>query len=77
MAGGKSTPKKDKKIKVSGGQFVKTGTILARGVSSYKAGKNVRGVNTLLAHCDGEISFTKKKTPKGSVKTFINILPKK
>ena len=39
MAGGKSTPKKDKKIKVAGGESVKIGKILVRGVDEYKAGK--------------------------------------
>jgi ribosomal protein L27 len=75
MAGGKSTPKKDKKIKVSGGQAVKTGEILVRGVDSYKAGKNVKGSGTLYALCPGKIGFTRKKSPRGSVKTYINVIP--
>ncbi|HOU35861.1 MAG TPA: 50S ribosomal protein L27 [Candidatus Omnitrophota bacterium] len=75
MAGGKSTPKKDKKIKVSGGQLVKTGEILARGVDSYKAGANVKGTGTLYALCPGKILFSRKKSPRGSVKTYINIVP--
>lgn len=75
MAGGKSTPKKDKKIKVSGGQLVKTGEILARGVDSYKAGVNVKGTGTLYALCPGKIRFSRKKSPRGAVKTYINIVP--
>ncbi|MDD4940376.1 MAG: 50S ribosomal protein L27 [Candidatus Omnitrophica bacterium] len=75
MAGGKSTPKKDKKIKVSGGQLVKTGELLCRGVDSYKAGINVKGTGTLYALCPGTIRFSKKKSPRGSVKTYINIVP--
>ena len=38
MAGGFSTPKKDKAAKVSGGQSVKIGQILIRCVDTYKAG---------------------------------------
>ena len=75
MAGGKSTPKKDKKIKVSGGQLVKTGELLVRGVDSYKAGKNVKGTGTLFALCPGRVQFSKKKSPRGSVKTYINVVP--
>jgi ribosomal protein L27 len=75
MAGGKSTPKKDKAIKVSCGQLVKTGEILCRGVSAYKAGANVRGLATLCALCSGKIYFTRKKTSHGKFRTFINISP--
>ncbi len=75
MAGGKSRPKKDKMLKVSNGQLVKTGEILIRGFSTYKAGKNVKGLDPLFALCLGKIYFTKKKTSHGKVRTFINILP--
>ena len=37
MTGGFSTPKKDKALKVSDGQLVKTGQILCRGIPTYKA----------------------------------------
>jgi len=77
MAGGKSTPKKDKALKVSGNQAVLNGQILVRGIPSYKAGSNTRGIGTIYALCAGKIRFTKKKTSKGSVKTFINVLPDK
>ncbi len=75
MAGGFSTPKKDKAIKVSSGQTVKTGTILVRGVATYKGGFNVKGLGTLYALCPGKVYFTKKKTSHGKVRTFINIAP--
>ncbi len=75
MAGGFSTPKKDKAIKVSSGSTVKTGQILSRGLSTYKAGVNVKGIATLHALCPGKIYFTKKKTSHGKVRTFINIQP--
>lgn len=76
MAGGKSTPKKDKAMKVSGGQSVRKGEILVRGISSYKAGQNVKGRSTLYALCPGKVYFTKKKIGQASVKTFIGVLPK-
>lgn len=75
MTGGFSTPKKDKSIKVSGGQAVKTGQILIRGIDTYKPGKNVRGRGALHALCGGKVYFTRKKTSRGRVRTFINVLP--
>ena len=75
MIGGFSTPKKDKMLKASQGQLVKTGAILSRGVSTYKAGKNVVGVGTIYATCSGKVCFSRKKTPRGKFRTFINILP--
>jgi ribosomal protein L27 len=74
MAGGKSTPKKDKCVKVAGGESVIKGKILVRGVPSYKAGRNVLGQGTLFAACDGKVAFTKKKVQK-TVKTYINVIP--
>jgi ribosomal protein L27 len=75
MAGGFSTPKKDEQLKVSGGQAVKTAQILVRGINTYKAGKNVKGAGTLFAACTGKVYFTRKKTPHGKLRTFINVLP--
>lgn len=75
MVGGKATPKKDKALKVSNGQLVKTGEILARGMNAYKAGINARGEGVVFALCSGAVYFTKKKTPHGRVRTFINIKP--
>ncbi|OGX17942.1 MAG: hypothetical protein A3K83_02145 [Omnitrophica WOR_2 bacterium RBG_13_44_8b] len=74
MTGGFSTPKKDRAVKVSAGNIVKTGQILSRGLSTYKAGINVKGIATLHALCPGKIYFTRKKTSHGKVRTFINIL---
>jgi len=73
MAGGKSTPKKDKALKVSCGKLVKAGEILSRRKNSYKAGINVQGLDTLHALCPGKIYFTKKKTSHGKFRTFINV----
>ncbi len=75
MIGGFSTPKKDKALKSSGGKLVKTGEILIRGIDSYKAGVNVRGLGTLFALCPGKVYFTRKKTSHGKVRTFVNITP--
>jgi ribosomal protein L27 len=75
MAGGKARPKKDLMLKVSGGQMVKTGQILSRGMSAYKAGGNVKGLGTLYALCEGKVYFSKKKTSRGRLRTFINVLP--
>jgi ribosomal protein L27 len=77
MTGGKSTPKKDKSMKVCAGKQVKTGQILSRGLSIYKAGSNVKGLDTLYAICPGKIYFSRKKTSHGRPRTFINILPDK
>ncbi|MCM8797273.1 MAG: 50S ribosomal protein L27 [Candidatus Omnitrophica bacterium] len=77
MAGGKSTPKKDKMLKVSSGQQVKTGQILVRGIPLYKAGLNVNGQGILFALCAGKVYFTRKKTSHGKFRTFININPTK
>jgi len=75
MAGGKSTPKHDKGVKISGGMIVKKGQILVAGRSDYKAGENVNGITVLYAACDGKVYFTKKKTTSRSARTFINISP--
>ena len=75
MAGGKATPKKDKSIKVSSGQLVSNGQILIRGINTYKAGINARGLGTMHALCAGKVYFSKKKTSHGRVRTFINVAP--
>ncbi|MFY9402990.1 MAG: 50S ribosomal protein L27 [Candidatus Omnitrophota bacterium] len=75
MVGGFSTPKKDKAVKVSGGMSVKTGQILVRGIDTYKAGVNVRGPGTLVALSSGKVYFTRKKTSRGRVRTFVNVKP--
>ncbi|MBU1998725.1 MAG: 50S ribosomal protein L27 [Candidatus Omnitrophota bacterium] len=75
MAGGKSTPKKDTALKITGGQLVRKGQILARGLEFFKAGRNVTGRATLYAVCDGKVAFIRKKTTRGRPRTFINVLP--
>ncbi|MFH0762518.1 MAG: 50S ribosomal protein L27, partial [Candidatus Omnitrophota bacterium] len=73
MVGGFSTPKKDKALKVSCGQEVKAGQILVRGIPTYKAGLNAKGLGTLFALCPGNVYFSKKKARSGKVRTFINV----
>jgi len=73
MIGGFSTPKKGKGLKISGGQQVNTGQILAKGLSQYKAGMNAKGKGNIIALAAGKVYFTKKKTPHGRFRTFINI----
>ena len=77
MAGGKATPKKDNALKVSNGMPVKTGQILCRGINTYKAGINAKGLGTIFALCQGKVYFSKKKTSHGKFRTFINITPVK
>lgn len=77
MIGGFSTPNKDEALKVSTGQVVKTGQILVRGINMYKPGRNVKGQGTLYAVSSGKIYFTRKKTPHGRVRTFLNVEPVK
>jgi ribosomal protein L27 len=75
MAGGKATPKKDERLKVSTGQSVKIGQILVRGINTYKPGINTKGLGTTYAISAGTVYFTKKKTNHGKFRTFINVKP--
>lgn len=75
MVGNKSRPKKDRGIKVSGGQPVKAGQILGRGIAAHKAGKNVKGQSNLVALCEGTIYFTHRKVSRNKFRTFINVMP--
>jgi len=75
MARGKATTRKEEEVKVAHGQLVKTGKIVARGVNVYKAGKNIKGQGTLFSLCNGKVYFTRKKTPHGKFRTFINVMP--
>ncbi len=74
MAGGKATPKKDRGVKVSSGEPVKSGQILVRGLTTYKAGQNVKGLDTMFALRPGKVYFSKKKTSHGKFRTFVNVL---
>ena len=75
MIGGFSRPKKDKGLKVSSGEDVKTGQILVRCMPNYKAGVNVKGQGTLFATCSGKVYFSRRKTGKRDFRTFVNVVP--
>ena len=62
-------------VKVSGGQTVKSGTILTRQGNQWKAGLNVIGRTSLTAAIDGEVYFTRKKNSYNKVITLINVKP--
>ena len=62
-------------MKVTGGQTVKSGTVLTREGNHWRPGLNVIGRMHLTAACDGEVYFTKKKSTYNRVITLINIKP--
>ena len=62
-------------VKVSGGQKVKSGTVLTRQGDRWKCGINVIGRSSLTAACDGEVYFTRRKNGSNKVITLINIKP--
>lgn len=76
MVGGFSRPKKDKAVKISAGQTVKAGQILCRGLAQYKAGINVKSSAAALhALSSGKVFFSRKKTRRGKVHTYLNVKP--
>ena len=60
-------------IKVSGGQFVKAGTVLTRQGHRWQPGINVIGRTSLTASCAGQVYFTRKKNSYNKLITIINI----
>ena len=62
-------------LKVTGGQFVRAGTILTRNGNQWKPGINVIGRSSLTAAIDGEVYFTHKKSRYNKAITLINIKP--
>ena len=60
-------------IKVSGGQVVKSGTVLTRKGDQWRPGINVTGRMHLTAACDGQVYFTKKKSTYNRVITLVNV----
>ncbi|HSV43773.1 MAG TPA: 50S ribosomal protein L27 [Candidatus Bathyarchaeia archaeon] len=62
-------------LKISGGQAVKSGSILTRQGHRWKPGINVVGEMSLTAKCDGEIYFTRKKNRYNKVVTYVNVRP--
>ena len=62
-------------MKVSGGQVVKSGTVLTREGNKWRPGLNVTGQMHLTAACEGEVYFTRKRSTFNKVITVINIRP--
>ena len=60
-------------IKVTGGEFVKAGTILTRQGHRWQPGLNVTGRTSLTAACGGQVYFTRKKNSYNKLITVINI----
>jgi ribosomal protein L27 len=65
--------KETRGVKVSGGQQIKSGTMLTRQGDKWKAGLNVTGRTHLTATCNGEVYFTRKKGTSNKVVTYINV----
>ncbi len=65
--------KETRGIKVSGGQRVKSGTMLTREGHRWQRGQNVIGRTHLTAACDGEVYFSRKKGSYGQVVTYVNV----
>lgn len=62
-------------IKVSGGQFVTSGTILTRQGDRWKPGLNVLGRMSLTAACDGEVYFSRKRGNYRRTITLVHVRP--
>ncbi len=62
-------------LKVSGGELVKSGTVLTRRGDRWKPGHNVIGLTLLTAGCEGEVYFTKKRGNYRRAVTLIHIRP--
>ena len=67
--------KETRGVKVSGGQKVPAGTLLTREGHKWHPGLNVNGRMHLVANCEGEVYFTKKKGRFNKEITYINIKP--
>ena len=67
--------KETRGMKVSGGQVVKAGTLLTRQGEKWKPGLNVNGYMHLVANCDGEVYFTRRKGGYNQTITLVNIRP--
>ena len=68
--------KETRGIKVAGGQWVRSGTVLTREGHRWQPGLNVTGRTHLTAACDGQVYFTKKRGNYRRAITLIHIKPK-
>ena len=62
-------------VKVSGGQFVRAGTVLTRQGDRWKPGLNVTGQMHLNAICDGTVYFSRKRNKYNKAVTYVNVRP--
>ncbi|HPB68257.1 MAG TPA: 50S ribosomal protein L27 [Candidatus Omnitrophota bacterium] len=62
-------------VKVTGGEFVRAGTILTREGSKWKPGLNVTGQMHLNAACDGTVYFSRKRNKYKKSVTYVNVNP--
>lgn len=69
--------KETRGLKISGGEFVKAGTILSREGNKWKAGINVGGISTVYAITSGKVFFTRRKGNYRTNKTITVVNIKK
>lgn len=62
-------------IKVTGGQFVRRGTLLTRQGDRWKPGRNVIGRTHLNAACDGTVVFSRRRGNRNKSETLVHIEP--
>ena len=67
--------KETRGMKVSGGQWVKAGTMLTREGHRWQPGLNVIGMTHLTAACDGVVEFSRKRGNYRRTITLIHIRP--
>ena len=67
--------KETRGMKVSGGQWVKAGTMLTREGHRWQPGLNVIGMTHLTAACDGVVEFSRKRGNYKRTITLIHIRP--
>ena len=67
--------KETRGMKVSGGEQVKSGTVLTREGHRWKPGSNVIGRTHLTAACDGKVYFTRKMGNYRRAVTYIHVHP--
>ena len=67
--------KETRGVKVTGGQWVRSGTVLTREGHRWQPGHNVNGRTLLTAACDGEVYFTKKRGSYRRSVTLVHVKP--
>ena len=67
--------KETRGMKVSGGQWVKAGTVITREGHRWQPGQNVIGRTLLTAGCDGIVHFTRKRGNYKRAITLVHVRP--